>query len=346
MATRRIGLLIVLVFCAVTGCTSSGLGSKSGTAGDPLPSWNEDGAKSAIIEFVGRVTDERSPDFVPAADRIATFDNDGTLWVEQPMYTQLVFAIDRVRVLAPQHPEWRTTEPFKSILAGDLEAALAGGEHAVLEIVAATHAGMTSDEFREIVTEWVSKAEHPRFKRLYTQCVYQPQLELLAYLRANGFRTFIVSGGGIEFMRPWTEWVYGIEPSQAVGSSIVTEFQMKDGKPALMRLPKVNFIDDKAGKPVGIGQHIGQRPILAFGNSDGDRQMLEYTTIDNAHPALGLLVLHDDGEREYAYGPAGGLPDSKIGTFTPSLLDEAADRGWIVVRMKEDWGRVFPGSAK
>jgi phosphoserine phosphatase len=288
------------------------------------------------------VTDTHSPRFVPPDDRIATFDNDGTLWVEQPMYTQLVFALDRVKALAPQHPEWKTTEPFKSVLAGDTRSALAGGEHAILEIIAATHAGMSTEDFETIVTEWIATARHPRFERVYTRCVYQPQLELLEYLRDNGFRTFIVSGGGIEFMRPWTDRVYGIEPARVVGSSIVTEFKMVNGTPVLMRLPKVDFIDDKDGKPVGINQHIGQRPILAFGNSDGDRQMLEYTTIDNPHPALGLIVLHDDAEREYAYGPAAGLPDSKIGTFPQSLLDEADARGWLVVRMKEDWREIFP----
>jgi hypothetical protein len=311
-------------------------------AGDPLTSWNDGPAKQSIIAFVTKVTTEGAPGYVPPAERIATFDNDGTLWVEQPMYTQIRFALDRVKALAPKHPEWKDKEPFKSILGGEVKAALAGGDKAIIEIVAATHAGISTGEFEQIVGDWIATAKHPRFKRFYTECVYQPQLELLTYLRANGFKTFIVSGGGIEFMRPWTDRVYGVPPPQVTGSSIVTEFQMKDGKPALMRLPKINFIDDKAGKPVGIAQHIGQRPILAFGNSDGDRQMLEYTTIDNDHPALGLLVLHDDAEREYAYGPADGLPDSKIGTFPQSLLDEAEARRWIVVRMKKDWATVFP----
>ncbi|MCA9285721.1 MAG: haloacid dehalogenase-like hydrolase, partial [Phycisphaerales bacterium] len=210
----------------------------------------------------------------------------------------------------------------------------------------ATHAGMSTVEFEKLVTDWIGTAEHPRFKRHFNQCVYEPQLELLTYLRAKGFKTFIVSGGGIEFMRPWTQRTYGIAPPQVVGSSIVTEFKLVEGKPVLMRLPKVDFVNDKAGKPVGIAQHIGMRPILAFGNSDGDRQMLEYTTIDNGRPAIGLLVLHDDAEREYAYGPAAGLPDSKVGTFTPSLLDEAESRGWIVVRMKEDWKTIFPRSTE
>ncbi|MCO6046938.1 haloacid dehalogenase-like hydrolase [Aeoliella sp. ICT_H6.2] len=308
---------------------------------DPLPSWNETATKAAIIEFVEKVSSDGSPDFVPPEDRIATFDNDGTLWCEQPIYTQLAFAFDRVKALAPEHPEWKTKQPYKAVLDGDLESLKSQGEKGVAEIIAATHAGMTSDEFAKISSDWIATAKHPRFKRPYTECVYQPQLELLAFLRDNGFQTFIVSGGGIEFMRPWTARVYGIAAPQVVGSSIVTEFQMQNGKPVLMRLPKVNFVDDKAGKPVGIGQHIGKRPILAFGNSAGDREMLQYATGGDG-ARLGLLVYHDDAEREYAYGPAGGLPDSKMGTFPQSLMDEAGKNGWIVVRMKEDWNRAFP----
>lgn len=310
---------------------------------DPLPSWNDGPAKTAILTFVARVTSDGSPDFVPREERIATFDNDGTLWVEQPIYTQVVFALERVHVLAPQHPEWKTTQPFKSVLDGDLEALKVEGQHAVEKIIAETHAGMTNDAFAVIVKDWITTAKHPRFKRLYTQCVYQPQLELLSYLRSSGFKTFIVSGGGIEFMRPWTDRVYGIAPPDVVGSSIVTEFQMQDGKPVLMRLPKLNFVDDKAGKPVGIAQHIGQRPILAFGNSIGDREMLQYTCGGDG-ARLGLLVLHNDAEREYAYGPADGLPASKIGTFPQSLMDEAKQSGWLVVGMKGDWKRIFPSS--
>lgn len=307
----------------------------------PLPSWNDGATKTAILEFVERVTGKASPDFVPPAERIATFDNDGTLWVEQPVYTQVVFAFDRVKTLAPEHPEWKEKQPYKAVLEGNLDALKAEGKHALAEIIAATHAGMTSDEFEKITSDWIATAKHPRFKRLYTECVYQPQLELLAYLRASGFKTFIVSGGGIEFMRPWTRRVYGISPPQVVGSSIVTEFRMKNGAPVLMRLPQVNFVDDKAGKPVGIGQHIGQRPILAFGNSSGDREMLQYATGGDG-ARLGLLVYHNDAEREYAYGPAGGLPDSKIGAFPQALMDEAKKSGWIVVGMKEDWNRIFP----
>lgn len=328
IALRTLSFMIVLVGRAVAQTE------------DPLPSWNKGATKSAIVAFVEKVTAKDSPDYVRPSDRIATFDNDGTLWIEQPMYTQLVFALDRVKALAPQHPEWKDKQPFKAVIEGDHEALKAEGKHALAEIIAATHAGMSTEDFEQITSDWIAQAKHPRFKRLYTECVYQPQLELLAYLRANSFKTFIVSGGGIEFMRPWTERVYGIAPPQVVGSSVVTEFQMKSGKPVLMRLPKMNFVDDKAGKPVGIGQHIGQRPILACGNSTGDREMIQYTTGGDG-ARLGLLVYHNDAKREYAYGPAGGLPDSKIGTFPQELMDEAKKSGWIVVGMKDDWRRIF-----
>jgi hypothetical protein len=305
------------------------------TAQDPLPSWNEGAAKQSILGFVAKVTKEGSREFVPPAERIAVFDNDGTLWAEQPMYFQLLFALHRVGVLAPEHPEWKEKEPFASLLKGDVKGALAGGEPAIAEIVMATHAGMTTDEFEKIIQDWIAAAKHPITKRALTEMVYQPMLELLAYLRANGFKTFIVSGGGIEFMRPWTERVYGIPPEQVVGSSIKTKLEMRDGKPVLMRLPELNFIDDKAGKPVGIYEHIGRRPIAAFGNSDGDRQMLEYTA---AGPGARfcLLVRHDDAEREFAYGA-----ESKIGTFSDSLLAESKSAGWTVVSMKNDWNKVF-----
>jgi hypothetical protein len=341
--SRLVATAAFLTLCA--GCATAQ------PAGNPLPSWNDGPAKQAIVTFVEKVTEEGGPDYVRPAERIAVFDNDGTLWCEQPMYVQLSFALDRVQALAPQHPEWKDQEPFKSILAGDVETALAGGEKAIGEILAATHAGMTTAEFEAIVRNWITTAKHPKTGKLYVEMVYQPQLELLAYLRANGFKTYIVSGGGIEFMRPWTERVYGIPPEQVVGSSIKTKFEFRDGQPVLMRLPKLNFIDDKAGKPVGINAHIGRRPILAFGNSDGDRQMLEWTTLSEpgrghrraarVGPRLGMLVLHDDAKREYAYGPADGLPASKIGTFTQSLYDEANERGWIVVSMKDDWKQVF-----
>jgi hypothetical protein len=302
---------------------------------DPLPSWNESPAKKAIVEFVGKVTKEGSLDFVPVPERIATFDNDGTLWVEQPMYSQMLFALDRVKALAPQHPEWRDKEPFASLLKGDLKRALAGGVPAMLEIVMVTHAGMTTAEFEQVVKGWLATARHPRFQRPYTECVYQPMLELLGYLRANGFKTFIVSGGGVEFMRPWTEKVYGIPPEQVIGSSIKTQFEMRDGKPVLMRLAKLDFIDDKDGKPVGINSHIGRRPIAAFGNSDGDRQMLEWTQAGGG-ARLMMLVHHDDAVREYAYGA-----DSKVGTFSDALMAETKEKGWTVISMKNDWKTIF-----
>ncbi len=309
-------------------------------AQNSLSSWNEGPAKKAIIEFVTNVTKEGSPDFVPPAERIATFDNDGTLWAEQPMYFQLLFALDRVKALASQHPEWKDKEPFASLLKGDVKGALAGGERAMLEIVMTTHAGMTTEEFERIVKDWLATAKHPRFNRPYTECVYKPMLELLAYLRANGFKTYIVSGGGIEFMRPWTEKVYGIPPEQVVGSSIKTKFEMREGKPVLVRLPELNFIDDKTGKPVGINAHIGRRPIAAFGNSDGDQQMLEWTQAGGGS-RLMMLVHHNDAGREWAYSA-----ESKIGTFSDALMGEAKKSGWIVISMKNDWKVIFPFEGK
>jgi phosphoglycolate phosphatase-like HAD superfamily hydrolase len=302
---------------------------------DPLPSWNDTATKKSIVAFVERVTDPRLPDFVPPAARIATFDNDGTLWAEQPIYFQAIFAFDRVKQLAPQHPEWSQQEPFASVLKGDRKGALAGGEKALLEMVMATHAGMSTEEFNQIVIEWLGTAKHPQTKRPYTEMVYQPMLELLAYLRANGFKTFIVSGGGIEFMRPWVERVYGIPPEQVVGSSIKTKYEVRDDKPALVRIPELNFIDDKAGKPVGINQHIGRRPIIAFGNSDGDFEMLEWTTAGQS-PRFGLLVHHDDAQREWAYDR-----DSQVGHLARGL-DQGPRLGWTIVSMKDDWAVIFP----
>jgi len=310
-------------------------------APDPLPSWKDGKAKQSIIDFVTQVTKPGSPDFVPVAERIAVFDNDGTLWCEQPMPVQLYFALDRVKALAPQHPEWKTQEPFASLLKGDLKAALAGGDHALIELVMATHTGMTTVEFEKIVKDWIATARNPKTGKLYTEMTYQPMLEVLAYLRANGFKNYIVSGGGIEFMRPWTEQVYGIPPEQVVGSSVKNKFEMRDGKPVLVRLPELNFNDDKEGKPVAINQHIGRRPIAAFGNSRGDKEMLEYTQGGSGAP-FELLVLHDDAAREYAYGPAKGLPDVKLGAFTQAVFDEAQKSGWTVVSMKNDWKTVFP----
>jgi phosphoserine phosphatase len=304
-------------------------------AADPLPSWNDNAPKKAVFSFVEKVTQEGSPDFVPVAERIATFDNDGCLWSEQPMYFQAFFIFDRIKQLAPQHPEWKDKEPFASVLKGDVKAALAGGEHALVEMAMATHAGTTTEEFEKIVTDWITTAKHPKTRRLFTEMVYQPMLELLAYLRANEFKTFIVSGGGIEFMRPWAERVYGIPPEQIIGSSIKTKFELRDGKPVLVRLPEINFVDDKAGKPVGIQMHIGRRPIAAFGNSDGDLQMLQWTAAGKG-ARFCLYVHHTDAEREWAYDR-----NSSIGRLDKGL-DEAQAKGWTVVDMKKDWKRVFP----
>ncbi len=303
-------------------------------AADPLPSWNDGPAKMAIIEFVMTTIDTGSPRFVPPQERIAAFDNDGTLWAEQPMYFQLLFALDRVKALAPQHPEWEEKEPFASLLKGDVKGALAGGERAILEIVMASHTGMTTEEFAQTVQAWITSAKHPKTGRLYTEMVYQPMLELLAYLRANGFKPFIVSGGGIEFMRPWVEKVYGIPPEQVIGSSIKTRFEMRDDKPVLVRLPELDFIDDKEGKPVGIQRQIGRRPIAAFGNSDGDLQMLQWTAAGTGR-SLCLYVHHTDAEREWAYDRT-----SPIGRLDKGL-EEAKTKGWTVVDMKNDWKRIF-----
>jgi phosphoglycolate phosphatase-like HAD superfamily hydrolase len=301
---------------------------------DSLPSWNDGPSKKAITEFVAKVTREGGPDFVPVPERIATFDNDGTLWCEQPMYVQLAFALERVKALSNQHPEWKTKQPFKAVLDNDIAALAKAGEKGLLELVMATHAGMTTQQFPKIASDWIKTARHPRFKRPYTELVYQPMLELLAYLRANGFKTFIVSGGGIEFMRPWTEKVYGIPPDQVVGSSIKTKFQMKDGHPELFRLPEIDFVDDGPGKPVGINAHIGQRPIAAFGNSDGDIQMLQWATLSGGR-RLGLIVHHDDAAREYAYDRK-----SHFGKLDKGL-DAAKVNGWTLVSMKDDWKKIF-----
>ena len=310
-------------------------------AADSLPSWNDGPAKHSIIAFVTKVTTAGSPDFVPVPERIATFDNDGTLWSEQPLPVQLYFALDRVKALSAQHPEWKTKEPFASLLKGNVKTALAGGDHALLELIMATHTGMTTVEFEQIVKDWIATAKHPQTGKRFVDMTYQPMLEVLTYLRSNGFKTFIVSGGGIEFMRAWTEQVYGIPPEQVIGSSIKTKFEMRDGKPVLVRLPELNFNDDKGDKPVGINQHIGRRPIAAFGNSRGDKEMLEYTQ-GGSGARFELLVLHDDAAREFAYGPARGLPDVQLGAFPPALDEQAKKDGWTVVSMKDDWKTVFP----
>jgi len=303
-------------------------------ATDALPSWNDGKAKQSIVEFVKAVTTPGSADFVPPAERIATFDNDGTLWAEKPMYFQLFFAIDRVRAMAPQHPEWKTTEPYASLLKGDVAAALAGGEKSVVQIVMTTHAGMTTDEFAAAVSDWIATARHPQTHRKFTDMTYVPMHELLDYLRANGFKTYIVSGGGIEFMRPWAEAVYGIPPEQVVGSSIKTKFEIRESGPVLVRLPELDFIDDKEGKPVGINSHIGRRPIAAFGNSDGDLQMLQWTTAGSGK-RFALYVHHTDKEREWAYDHPSSVGDLDQG------LKEAQAKGWTVVDMKNDWKVVF-----
>ena len=302
---------------------------------DPLPSWNETPTKASIRDFVAKVTTQGSPDFVKPAERIAVFDNDGTLWCEQPMYFQLAFVIDRIKAMAPDHPEWKDKEPFASVLKGDVKAALAGGEKDVLEMMAVTHSGMTTDEFKSAVSDWMKIARHPKYNRPYNQCVYQPMLELLDYLRANGFKTFIVSGGGVEFMRAVAEETYGIPPEQVVGSSGVVKFQMRESGPVLIKEPKVEFIDDGPGKPVGINRFIGRRPVMAFGNSDGDLQMLQWTTAGGG-PRFGLIVHHTDDAREVAYDR-----QSHVGKLDKAL-DEAKQKKWTVVDMKRDWKLVFP----
>jgi phosphoglycolate phosphatase-like HAD superfamily hydrolase len=305
-------------------------------ASDPLPSWNDGEARTALLQFVARVTAENGPDFVPAAERIATFDNDGTLWSEQPLYTQVAFALDRVKALAPKHPDWSQKQPFKGVLEGDAKAVAATGERGLLEIMAATHVGNTTDEFAEIVADWIASARHPKTGEPYTQMSYQTMLELMTYLRANGFKTYVVSGGGVEFMRPWVERAYGIPPEQVVGSRAEVKFEPRNGAPVLLRLAEIDLVDDGPGKPVGIHQVIGRRPIAAFGNSDGDFEMLEWTT--SARGArLGLIVHHTDTEREWAYDR-----DSPIGRLARAL-DQAPKRGWIVVDMKRDWKRIFAG---
>lgn len=306
----------------------------SAFANDPLPSWNDGAAKRSITAFVEKVTKEGSPDFVPVAERIATFDNDGTLWCEKPLPVQLFFALDRVKALAPQHPEWKDQEPFASLLKGDLKAAAAGGERAIMELLMATHTGMTTAEFEQIVKDWIATAKHPATGKHFTEMTYQPMVEVLAYLRDNGFKNFIVSGGGIEFMRPWAEAAYGIPPEQVIGSSVKTKFELRDGQPVIVRLPELNFNDDKGGKPVGINQHIGRRPIAAFGNSDGDLQMLQYVGAGGG-ARFCLYVHHDDAGREYAYDRADHLAKLDQG------LDEAAAKGWTVASMKNDWKTVF-----
>jgi phosphoserine phosphatase len=325
----------ILTCLVAAGCApSSSPDRESAPRVTPLASWNDRAARQALVAFVARVTAEGTPDFVPPAERIAVFDNDGTLWAEQPVYTQLAFALDRVKTLAPSHPEWRTQQPFASLLNGETKAALEGGEAGLVRIVMAAHAGTTTEEFEAVVRDWIATARHPATQRLYTEMVYQPMLEVLAYLRASGFKTFIVSGGGVEFMRPWAERVYGIPPEQVVGTSIKTTFEMRDGIPVLLRRPEINFVDDGPGKPVGIQQHIGRRPLAAFGNSDGDLQMLQWTCAGGG-ARFCLFVHHTDDAREWAYDR-----ESHIGRLDKGL-DEAMAKGWTVVDMKADWKTVY-----
>jgi hypothetical protein len=336
-ASRGVLAVVVTGLTLLGGCER--VGTTAAVPLDPpvLPSWSEGTTRDALVSFVEDVTTDGGPHYVPPAERIAVFDNDGTLWSEQPMYVQLAFAADRVKALAPEHPEWAERQPFKGVLEGDLEAVAASGEHGLLELMMATHAGMTTGEFTELVESWLATARHPKLNRPYTELVYQPMLELLDYLRANGFRTWIVSGGGIAFMRPWTEGIYGVPPEQVVGSSIEIRFEMRNDGPVLLRIPELDFIDDKAGKPVGIHKFIGRRPIAAFGNSDGDLQMLQWTTAGPGR-RLSAIVHHTDGEREVAYDR-----ESHIGRLDKAL-DEATERGWVVVDMKADWKTVFPGA--
>jgi len=330
--------LVIALVVVLAACTTSPSGSpQSQTTGakDSLPSWNDGATKTAIVDFVKAVTTNGSPDFVPASQRIATFDNDGTLWAEQPMYFQFLFVMDRIRALAHSHPEWKTKEPYRSVLIGDTKGLAASGEKGVLQLIAATHAGMTTDEFADTVREWIETARHPVSNRPYTEMVYQPMLELLDYLRANGFKTFIVSGGGTEFMRAWVEKVYGIPPEQVIGSRGNVQYEVKDGKPALIKLAETELVDDGPGKPVGIAQMIGRRPIAAFGNSDGDFQMLEYTSTGPGR-RFALIVHHTDADREWAYDRG-----SHVGKLERGL-DEAATRGWILADMKRDWKTIYP----
>ena len=326
MTTPRVRNLFVATLVLVT---------THARAADPLPSWNDTAPKQAIIAFVDKTTKEGAPGFVPIPERIAVFDNDGTLWAEQPMYFQAFYIFDRIKQMAPQHPEWKDKEPFASVLKGDLKTALAGGEYALLEMVMATHAGMTTDEFEKSVTDWLATAKHPKTGKPFTAMVYQPMLEVLAYLRANGFKTFIVSGGGIEFMRPWTEKVYGIPPEQVIGSSGGLKYGLRDGTPVIVKTPELVLNDDKEGKPVGIQRHIGRRPIFAAGNSDGDFQMLEWTTAGKG-PRLAMIVHHDDAAREFAYDR-----ESHVGKLDKGL-DEAPKRGWTIISMKNDWMTIHP----
>ena len=329
---------LLVLSCASSqtpGAEEPKAGAGAGAFVDPLPSWNDTQTKSRILDFVRAVSDPDDPAFVEPADRVATFDNDGTLWVEQPVYAEMAFALHRVRDLAKVHPEWKTQQPFKAVIEGDVDALKATGTHGLVEIIVASHTGMSTTLFDTIVTEWVRDARHPKFEKPYTELAYQPQLELLRHLEANGFKTFIVSGGSVEFIRTYSDGVYGIPAEHVVGSSIETQYEVQGGKPSLLRLPEISFVDDKVGKPVGIHKHIGRRPILAFGNSDGDFEMLQWTTTGSGGARLGVILHHDDSEREYAYDR-----ESAVGKLDKAL-DAAGQSGWLVVSMKNDWKTVF-----
>jgi len=332
----RLFMLLAFAVCAVS-CNQPETKPEATVSADPLPSWNEGISKQAIIDFVTKTTNEGSADFIPVADRIACFDNDGTLWSEQPLYFQLAFAIDRVKAMAPQHPEWKTTQPFQALLERDMKTVMAGGEKALMQIVMTTHAGMTTEEFEKNVKDWMSTATHPKTGKPYNEMIYKPMVELLTYLRANGYKTFIVSGGGVDFMRPWVEQAYGIPPDQVVGSSGKVKYQVKeDGTPVLVKLPEINFIDDKEGKPVGIYQYIGKRPVFTAGNSDGDYAMLQWTSTATGHPRFGMIIHHTDSIREWAYDR-----QTHIGKLEKGL-DDAAKYNWLIVNMREDWNTIYP----
>jgi phosphoglycolate phosphatase-like HAD superfamily hydrolase len=341
--SRARGLVLFAVVLVALGCAASeaprakepSVGDELEAAVDPLPSWNNTATKAKIIAFVDAVTDPDRPEYVEPEERIATFDNDGTLWVEKPAYAELLFALDRVKSLAQVHPEWKSQEPFRAVLEGNLDAFVAAGRRGVIEVLMASHTGMSAALFNTIATEWIRDARHPELEKPYTELAYQPQIELLRYLEANGFSTFIVSGGTVEFLRTFADPTYGIPPERVIGSSVETRYEVQGGKPSLLRVPEVDFVNDKGGKPVGIHKRIGRRPILAFGNSDGDFEMLEYTTLGSAGVRLGLLLHHDDAEREYAYDR-----ESKVGTLDRAL-DAASGAGWVVVSMKNDWNTVF-----
>lgn len=316
-------------------CFGLAIAVQSAAATEPLPSWNDGANRQAIIDFVQKVTTEGSPEYVAPAERIAVFDNDGTLWCEQPIYFQFLFAVDRIKVMSANHLEWKDQEPYKSVLAGDIKAVAAQGEEGLVQIMATTHAGMTTEEFAASVRDWLESSRHPVTGKPFTAMTYRPMLEMLDYLRANEFKTFIVSGGGVEFMRVFAEQTYGIPPEQVIGSSGVVKYEVRDGVPVLIKAPDVEFVDDNVGKPVGINRFIGRRPTIAFGNSDGDFQMLEYTTGGDG-ARLSVIVHHDDADREYAYDR-----DSHIGKLARGL-DEASTRGWLVISMKADWKTIFP----